>query len=313
MAKKKKINLNGAPLQEITIGTIKKNRFGWIGTLILFGIFGAFIYYLPELSKYYEAFSKGDFSLLNEIIPVPNTPVTPPDQEEQNPEQEQEPEQIVYTKYTFDTEEDITYDDVTFSKVVYENGILNFKVINPNEETYEFDHTFLELYDENDNLLNRIMLNESLEKYENIDLKYEVSSNASYFYIKNIPEEDYTYIDITVDDIGQSILTCEKENEKIVYTFSNNNLRIVNHTINYSKENTDYNMRYDEYKTLTLTYAKTNGLKSEVEENDEGLIYTLNVDYTLYGDELPDYIYFNKEKDYRIVNFEMEAMFYSCS
>ena len=97
MAKKKKINLNGAPLQEITIGTIKKNRFGWIGTLILFGIFGAFIYYLPELSKYYEAFSKGDFSLLNEIIPVPNTPVTPPDQEEQNPEQEQEPEQIVYT------------------------------------------------------------------------------------------------------------------------------------------------------------------------------------------------------------------------
>ena len=72
-------------------------------------------------------------------------------------------------------------------------------------------------------------------------------------------------------------------------------------------------MRYDEYKTLTLTYAKTNGLKSEVEENDEGLIYTLNVDYTLYGDELPDYIYFNKEKDYRIVNFEMEAMFYSCS
>lgn len=313
MAKKKKINLNGAPLQEITIGTIKKNRFGWIGTLILFGIFGAFIYYLPELSKYYEAFSKGDFSLLNEIIPVPNTPVTPPAQEEQTPEQEQEQEQIVYTKYTFDTEEDITYDDVTFSKVVYENGILNFKVINPNEETYEFDHTFLELYDENDNLLNRIMLNESLEKYENIDLKYEVSSNASYFYIKNIPEEDYTYIDITVDDIGQSILTCEKENEKIVYTFSNNNLRIVNHTINYSKENTDYNMRYDEYKTLTLTYAKTNGLKSEVEENDEGLIYTLNVDYTLYGDELPDYIYFNKEKDYRIVNFEMEAMFYSCS
>ena len=45
MGKKKKVDINSAPLQAVTIGKVKDNKYGWVVVLFLFSLFGAIIYF----------------------------------------------------------------------------------------------------------------------------------------------------------------------------------------------------------------------------------------------------------------------------
>ena len=42
--KNKNVNINGNPLEPISIGQVKENKYGWIGVIIIFGLFIA----IPE-------------------------------------------------------------------------------------------------------------------------------------------------------------------------------------------------------------------------------------------------------------------------
>ena len=61
MGKKTKVDINSAPLEAVTIGQIKKSKYGWIGTIIIFVLFISVVYFLPELSKYYQHINQYDY------------------------------------------------------------------------------------------------------------------------------------------------------------------------------------------------------------------------------------------------------------
>ena len=109
--KKKQVSISWNPLQSTTIGTIKENKYGWIGTIILFILFVAVIFYLPELMDAYNNY------MANKTNTTAVTNNTTPD----NGTQEPEPPTI--EKYTLDQKQSFDFDnfsvkDVTLSKRV---------------------------------------------------------------------------------------------------------------------------------------------------------------------------------------------------
>ena len=308
--KNKKATISDTPLEPIAIAQVKESKFGLIGMLFVIGIFVAAIYYLPEIEQLYQVYVKGNTAVLDDY---PTNNNTSTNNTTNNNDTNDEQNQIDDISYKFGQTSEVIIDSLTFNNIILSGNQLSINIENSTKSNVKLDNQnlFMEIYDVNDNLLNRIWLIGQLESESNLILMYNVKSNADYFKIKVIPESDYTYEDFTIDD-DQIVLTCDKDDEQIIYTFVDEKLTSVKHTETYLKSNSDYDSVYGSLSSLVMTYNGKAGIKTIFNSNETGLNFQFNVDYTTFNLTINNNYYFDSSTSPRVVKFKMESMFFDC-
>lgn len=316
MGKKKTVDINGAPLEAVTIGEIKKSKYGWIGTILLFVLFISIVYFLPELSKYYQDFINGNATGTNNI--VNNTVDNSITNNTTNETEESEEDTIITDNtYTFGSDLTVTKDNLLFSEISLFNNTLSFKVANNGEETVDLvnDNLYFETYDSNTsekNILNTIMLTGILAAGQEETFFFEIKEGALYFDIKEITEKDYTYIVLEPDENNIARLTCIKDHETLSYEFVNDKLDVITISAIVPKIDANYDMLYANYHTLVIKYGANSGVNASLSTSGDNLNFNMNIDYTYFNFPIEGDYYFAKDTASRIVNFKMQSMLFDC-
>lgn len=306
MGKKKKVDINGNPLDTITIGNVKENKYGWVGTVLLFAIFIGAIYFMPELSNIINRlFSTSSAPITNPS--VPNAPVIPNQDDNKNTPQD--------VLYAFGIDTALTKSPFEFTEIILSNNLLTFTVTNTSDQLVELKDVYLVTYDNNTdekNTLNIIAVKGKLNKERSISYSFNIKSGATYFTIKEIFEEDYTYIDLTPDENNNIVLTCENEMQKISYKFFDNKLISIEDTINISTDFNKYESLYEKYNSMVDEYELENGISATVYDYTSESTFVFNIDYSVFSGEINNDYYFSKGLSPRVVNFIMESQLFDC-
>ena len=310
MGKKVKVDINGKPLEAVTIGEIKKNKFGWIGLVLLFALFIGVIYFLPELQKFYQEYKNGSVptSISGSNTNTSNNTVV-------NNTNTNTSNNTVSNMYVFGEDKEVTVGNVTFSSInLSEDNQLTFTIKNTNDSRLNLSklNLFLEAYDES-TLVNRVAIKGSISSNDSKNFSYKLKASANKYEIKVINEEDYTYIDLNIDDNKVSTLTCTNGDETLVYTFNDEKLTKIKHTANYLKTADNYDEIYSNLNTNVVKYESQDGVNVSLKTNETNLIYTMEIDYSKYTGSISNNYYFKKDTSPRIVNFEVEALLFTCS
>jgi hypothetical protein len=306
--KKRREPVEITPLKSYQVGSIKENKFWFIKLLLFFGFFAAIILFLPQINGLYESFIKGP-------TPVPSGQISPSNNVVTNNTTDDENTVIDEAKNYFNEEKSFSINNIVFSTIELNNNSISFSAKNTLSKTVDLEelNIFFEVYNENDNLLKRIAILGNLKANETNTFSFSFVGEANYYEIKEILEEDYTYIDLSIDDNNISTLTCTKNNEKIVYTFENEKLTKIKHSDNIEKSKDEYDEKYSYYNGLYKNYHSKAGISSSFSTEDEVLNFKLTVDYTKNAPKIEDRLYFSKDTAPRIVNFKVESWEYECS
>lgn len=309
MGKKRRVDLNGAPLQSVTIGQVSEHKYGWIGIVVLFAIFLALIYFLPELNALYQQYIQGSPSAsqgainntVNNVVPTPDVPV--------EDDEFSEPELVLLE---FGKDASLSIENVTYENIVLANGNLSFSVVNSSMNTFEFKDTFISLYSDEKQFVRAIAIDGMLNASETKTFNFALTETQPYFIIGTILEEDYTYIDLPIDDNKISTLNCSRGNESIIYTFVDEKLNKVVHNTSFSLFDNEYSNLYNKYNSLIIKYGNQLGVTASLVTNDFDVDFNLEVDYTMYNTTMDEKYYFTKNNTPRVVNFIMEANLFDC-
>ena len=308
MFKKKREKVEISPLKSYEVGRIKENKFWYIKLLLFFGFFGAIIFFLPQISTLYETFIKGS-------TPVPRGNVTPSNNVVVNNTTEDENVVIDDTKNYFNEDKNTTVNNIVFSAVKLDNNSISFNAKNTLSKNVNLEEAnlYFEVYNKTENLLKRFAILGSLKAEESKDYTFSFAGEADYYEILEILEEDYTYIDLTVDDNNVSTLTCTKNNEKIIYTFTNEKLTKIRHTDNVEKSDSSYEEKNTNYKAVYDNNRSKSGITTSYTTEEDTLSFKLSIDYTSNAPKIENRLYFAKDTSPRIVNFKVESWEYECS
>ena len=307
MSRKKKEPVEISPLKSYEVGRIKENKFWYIKLLLFFGFFVAIIFFLPQLSSLYDKIIRGS-AMPSSNTSISNNVVTNNTTEEENTI-------IDETKNYFNEEKEITVNNITFSAINLSNNTISFsaKNIGTNAVDLEQLNLYFEVYNNTDNLLKRIAVLGNVKANEVTNVSFDFEGEAEYFEIKEILEEDYTYIDLSIDDNNISILTCVKGEEKVVYTFNNEKLTKIKHTDNIITSSSNYTERYDYYKKIYDNNRSKPGITTSFTTEDNLLSFKLIIDYSKNASISDNRLYVAKDTAPRIVNFKVESWEYECS
>ena len=307
MGKKKKGQNTIAwnPLQSTTIGQIKQNKYGWIGTLLLFALFIGVVFYLPELFELYK-----EYSGKNTTPPIIANNNTTNNTTTENDER-------VVEKYKLADKKSFEFNEFKVDNIRLFGGNFSYKITNSTDAELDLSALdyFFEFYDESGEVIQRIFLTGRIPKQESESYSYQISnaSAISEFSLSIIEEKYYTYYDFPVSEDKKVEFTCMNDYRSITYTFEDENLKKAADNVSYPVYLDDYAEKYDYYDSLYNKYLDRNGMDVSLEVKDDLLLYSVTIDYNILNGLLDDDEYFVANTRPRIVKFKMEAMGYSCS
>ena len=309
MRKKKHKIVETSPLQAYTIGKIKENKFGFIKLIILFGLFFVVVFYLPDLSILYQKFIIGGILDPSAANTSNNGNVT------NNITNNVTNNIVVDNKYYFEANRVIEVNNIEFNTIEANNNEISFNAKNllTTSVDIEKQNIYFELYDENDNLLKRYAILGILKPNEEKIMTFNFDGEANYFDIKEILEDDYTYIDLKYDDNNLSYLICIKNSEKIMYTFLNEKLTKISFSDLVSKQASDYDAKYTLYNEMYVKYRKSDGISAVFNTANNELKYNITIDYTKFEESINNRLLFEKDVSPRVINFKVESWEYECS
>ena len=304
--KKRKVVKETSPLQSYEVGRIKENKYWYIKLLLFFGFFIAIIMYLPNITILYEKYFKGSTVPSGNVNPTNNnvTNNIVPD--------EGEPEEIEI-KYLFSDDKNIEVNDLEFNTIKLNNNSISFNVKNLLSDSVDLEETnvYFEVYDQSDNLLKRIAISGELKDSESKKVSFSFEGEANYYMIKEILEDDYTYISLNYDN-NTSTLTCTNGNSKIIYTFNDEKLTRINHTDTIKKTDNGYDTKYTLYNDLYVSNHTKTGITSNFNVKDDVLNYKIIIDYAKAAEKVNNKFYFDKDTSPRVVSFKVESWEYDC-
>ena len=308
MGKKKKgqNTITWNPLQATTIGQIKQNKYGWIGTLLLFILFIGVVFYLPDL-----------FELYNKYTGKNATPAIIANNNTTNNNTTTEDEERVVEKFKLADKKSFEFNEFKVDNIRLFGGTFSYKITNLTDAELDlsaFDY-FFEFYDETGEVVQRIYLTGRIAKQESESYSYQISNSSSIteYSLSIIDEKYYTYYDFPVSEDKKVEFTCVNDYRSITYTFEDENLKKAVDSVSYPVYLEDYAEKYDYYNSLYNKYLEHNGMEVSLDVQDDLLLYTVTIDYNILNGLLDDEEYFIANTKPRIVKFKMEAMGYSCS
>ena len=297
MGKKKKVDINGKPLQTITIGEIKKSKYGFLGVILLFVLFIGIVYFMPEITKLYNSYFK-QISQNTSVLPVQNNTVREDDENvvDDNP------------YYSLDNKTTVEYENLMFNEIKYDGVNLTFSVLNNDDKEKNLNGIIFSLY-EDEELAKSFELSGTIESKKSETFSFEISSEANYYFIDKIEVEENS-------DVGllNNTLTCKKDNNLFTYIFEDNKLVSVSEECTLNKSDSSYESTYDFYDNIVNKYGSFNGISMALSMNSQGLKYNSKIDYTVYTSNISEQkFYFEKGMEAKNVKSELEEELFECS
>ncbi len=309
MTKKKKMNyknlkINEESLTTTTIGLMPEEQKGPLFVIVLFAILLGIVFFLPDILNYMN-------NRNNEEVNLPNSSDKGTSGEPSEIEEE-------IQMYDLSNNLTITLDEVlTINNFKIANNTINFRIKNNGENRYYFNryNYFLELYSENNTLLERVILQkEGLAKDSTKDYSYEIkpetSNLAKKIVFTNINSDGYPVVDLI-----NNTLTCTKGYETITYDFIENKLKTINDVVNYpfsSDQNYTHNLLT--YQNQVSFNNNIVGVTATLTEASTGFIVNTILDLEKVDiTKLSNNNYYAYETLAKIVKFETEARGFSCN
>ena len=314
MAKKKKFSYKGLVInpEELSItkiGEMPNESKSPIFLFFVFGIFIIFIFFLPDIEKYFrgedsaiidnntpsENESSGDNTVSNDLVYYDLTPTL-----------------------TVNLEEGIVANQFSV-----ENNSLSFTVTNHLTSRYYFNkkNYFIELYDENRTLLQRIILTkDALGSNEAKLYTYELSKvdttqfKQIVFVEKNI--EDYPNITLSLNEAKQGSLVCKKNDETITYTFNGEELSKISDVVSKTKLATDLNYDSDAalWQTRAQMYNAIEGVTSSYVPGNGYFMFNAVIDLeNAKVNSIGNENYYEYKTLAKVIDFEMKARGFECN
>ena len=306
MAKKKKVVIIDEELTPTVLKTIKEKKGSVIWLIFIFAIFVAAVIYLPDIAVYVNDY-------LNPTVSTPNIPSGTDNGSNDN---EEEGEEVI--KYDFTSELQITDGDILLSDFAITNNELTFRITNNGTETLDFSELnyFLELYNSNLMLLQRIMVSDiTIASGRNTTVSYDLTNvNVSSLSFEQITEDGYPAHILTTDENGNATLTCVKNYETVNYLLINNQVQTIEDTFVVSATDENYSTLYSSYQALATTYNTIGGITSNVSVENNVLTFRTDINLSTVSEgTFNNIIYYPKDTDAKVINFELEANGYTCN
>lgn len=298
MAKRKKlknVQISNQELMPTTIGYLDSKQKGPFLLLFIFAVLFATLYYMPELTEYFSG----------KKVPIDNTP--------SNATYDDEGKIFIFNDETL-----ITVNNIEFSKIKINNDKLSIFIANTKDNVADLKDYYLELYDKDDNLLERISLSsETLNKYGKRTFNFSIANpletnkiSVSIITNSTIPEIELK----TVDDMQQ--LTCTNNIDTYIYYFNSNNLKKVimesNRNMDDFSDELAYQNVLQEYRNLASDNPKE-GISNKVEINKSGFKFTKEIDLSIVNiNDIDDEMFYKLDEIAKNVAFNASLKKYKC-
>lgn len=307
--KNQKIILEDIELKPQVIGYTyqKKSNIGRV--IFIFIVFLTVVYYINDISVFVN-------KLIGKESPSTIENLAGSNNENKKPgNSNQEKNEIIYNIYT----NGMTFieKDMTFNNFLLSNNVLTFDIVNKSNNTLDYSNKkyFIEIYSENKTLLERFKLDiNALNIGAKISYKYTIKNNFYYFVVVEKTINDYPVVTLKNDQNNLASITCTKDIENIVYSFRNNELESIKHTISDSNTTDEnYYIRYSSYQSKMTSYNNLAGISATFNGTLNG--FTAIVDIELQKANLStlseNYYYGYKELP-KVVKFEMQTYGFTC-
>ncbi len=308
MARKKKVVIVDQELTPTVLFTKKERKGSVIWLVFIFAIFIAVVIYLPDIATYMEQY----------INPESVAPVNPGNSGNNGNDDNTDDEEEEVREYELVAGLEIMEGQLVLSNFEVANEQLSFSITNNSSEMVDFTdlHYFLNLYNANRMLLQRIMLtDEVVASGGTIDLVYDLTdSNIHTLSFVEIMEDEYPSHVMPVDENGNAVLTCTKGYETVNYNLTNNQLYTIEDLFTVPASDANYSTLYSSYQALAATYNTIGGIDSIVTVENNTLYFRtiLNLS-TVSNGSFNSIIYYPLNTDAKIMNFELEANGYTCN
>ena len=276
---------------------MENNNKSNISLIIFFALILVFIFFMPNIIKLFD-----------------KDPVTISPNEESK-------KTHVYTPveenqiYSFTNDLSITYDGVTIKNFDVTDGF-GFELINnKNTSLTTDDHYFLELYDNDETLLERLYLYIDKTVTPNAKKSFKFSAiNFNKIKLVKKAYSDYPFVSVTKNNQDEYALTCTG-NDTYTYIFDEN-MKLTQINYSYSEAKTDgfdYMNHAISYKNKAIELDTINGIDATYQEG----LNNFNFLAIYYLSSITDqHIYNNKiyplNTESKVIGFEMNSQEYIC-
>lgn len=302
---RKKVIINDNELTPTVLYTKKKRRGGLIWLVLMFAAFIYVVLNLPDIVNYINAY-------LN-----PTAIIIDNDSDDDNSDEEDN-EDVDVIEYTLSDTLKIEMEKFDLTNFKVENNILTFDIISKTNTMLDFSslHYFLNLYNNNKMLLQRIMIDDVIiSPSETKTVSYLLDdANVSVLSFLEILVDDYPSHVITPNQDGNATLICEKDNETVKYLLKDNKVYSIEDEFVVSANDPDYSTYYSSFQALATTYNSINGINSSVSVANNILTFKTIINLDVVGNDMfNNKIYYSKDTDAKVMNFELESNGYKCN
>lgn len=309
MAKKNKerIILENIELKPQVIGYTYKKKSNVGRVIFMLIIFGLAVFYINDISVFIN-------NLLGKTTSSSITNLT--NENNKNPNKgNNEENKLVYNIFSNTLE--IEEKEMILKNFVNQNNILSFEVLNKSNNSINYTNNkyFIELYNEEKTLLERHKIDfDLINANETKTFTFNITKDFYYFVLEEKHIEDYPLVNLKTDGNKNAILTCSKKFENIIYTFNNNELTSIKHTISESDTTKDnYYERYSEFQNKATIYNNINGISASFNGSLNGYTFIVAIDLINTDlEKLNEKIYYRYKEIPKVVNFEMQTYGYNC-
>lgn len=305
---KERIILEDIELKPQVIGYTyqKKSNIGRV--IIIFVIFLLAVFYINDISVFINnLLGKNTASTIGN-----NTSK----KENDNENKETNPNEVVYNIYSNTLE--IREKALVLNNFNLINNKLTFDIVNDGDVNIDFKDKkyFLETYTSEKTLLERYKV-DIKDIASKAKVSYSIDINNSFYYLvleeKSI--DDYPKVNLEVNDVGVAQVTCTKDYEKIVYTFRNDELTEISHTISENDPTKDgYYNRYNAYQNKATNYNNIEGITATFNSSLNGYSAVIAIDLANVNlSTVEEIYYYGYKEEPKVVKFEMQTYGFNCN
>lgn len=297
-----------------------KKDYGIWPILAFFILVAGIIFALPSIQKLVNDYRSGGVDLSNKNNPP----------QEDKPQEDTPSEEISYFDFNGDTT--VSINKLTLNNFSKEttNGkyYLDLTVLNKDNRIYNYeDKIFIELYNANDTLLSRSLLESkvgiaaSSSSRVSLLINEKAYKEVAKFLVKTIAVSDYPQVNIAENLKDQEVLTCSLDNEKNIYTFKDYKLVSIDSTLNFLRTSyltpEAYASALATYRQTSATYGLINGVSSSIVDAEDGFTLAIKIDSKTVsiGDltEMDNRGFYKGDTLAKEVAFELAARGYTCN
>lgn len=309
MAKKNKerVILEDIELKPQVIGYTYQKKSNILRVIIIFIVFGLAVFYINDISVFIN-----DLLGKNTAPSINNNKV---DNKKPNGGDNTE-NKVVYNIYSNSLE--IKENDITLNNFNFANNLLTFDISNNSNTNIDLSSKkyFIETYTEDKTLLERHKVDiKTIVSGSKVSYELDIQKDFYYLVLEEKKIEDYPVVNLTYDDTSYANITCEKDNETIVYKFSNDELLEIKDTISESDTNANnYYVRYSSYQSKAMSYNNMTGITASFNGSLNGYtaIFALDLQKVNLSGMEEKYYYSYKEVP-KVVKFEMQTYGFTCN